>query len=262
MNEFKTIRAGDVRSLLDLIGELYEFEPEPKFPGEHVLRRLLPLTGSLCGTMAFLRNVVASEPWQTVWRADMGWRSERHRKLSETFFQADPPDPMRVIASRSGPIVTSRRRDLVPDLRWNVSPHVGKLRREAGVDDCIYSLYRLPEEGCAMGIFLHRGWGSPKGYELREEQIVHLLQSELGFFYRRGSAMARKHDNPRGALAGRPRQVLDHLLTGAPEKRIARNLSLSEHTVHTHIRAIYRRFCVNSRGELLAMFLKGTAQSA
>jgi DNA-binding NarL/FixJ family response regulator len=55
-----------------------------------------------------------------------------------------------------------------------------------------------------------------------------------------------------------PRQVdtLRMLLFGASEKQVARTLKLSRHTVHVHVKAIYRSVGVSSRSELMAMFLR------
>jgi DNA-binding NarL/FixJ family response regulator len=47
------------------------------------------------------------------------------------------------------------------------------------------------------------------------------------------------------------RRVATCLLDGDCEKVIASKLSVSVHTVHTHIRAIYSRLGVHSRAELL-----------
>jgi pSer/pThr/pTyr-binding forkhead associated (FHA) protein len=50
--------------------------------------------------------------------------------------------------------------------------------------------------------------------------------------------------------------VLLHLVRGLSEKEIARKLEISQHTVHHHIRDIYRILNVHSRGELLALIMK------
>jgi DNA-binding NarL/FixJ family response regulator len=57
-------------------------------------------------------------------------------------------------------------------------------------------------------------------------------------------------------LSPRMKQTLEHLLHGYSEKQIARKLGLSPHTVHVYVKAIYRGFQVNSRGELLARFVQ------
>jgi pSer/pThr/pTyr-binding forkhead associated (FHA) protein len=51
------------------------------------------------------------------------------------------------------------------------------------------------------------------------------------------------------------RRVFYHLVNGLAEKRIATKVELSQHTVHNHIRAIYKVFGVHSRAELLASLL-------
>lgn len=52
------------------------------------------------------------------------------------------------------------------------------------------------------------------------------------------------------------RRVYELMLDGTPEAEIAARLDLSIHTVHTHVKAIYSRFGVHSRGELLARRIK------
>jgi DNA-binding CsgD family transcriptional regulator len=57
-------------------------------------------------------------------------------------------------------------------------------------------------------------------------------------------------------LPPRQEQTLRHLLDGDSEKQVARKLELSQHTVHVYVKALYRRFGVSSRAELLAKHLK------
>jgi DNA-binding CsgD family transcriptional regulator len=63
-------------------------------------------------------------------------------------------------------------------------------------------------------------------------------------------------DAPSPRLAPRLRQTLDLLLAGDSEKQIARKLSLSPHTIHDYVKAIYRRFGVGTRAELLALWVR------
>jgi DNA-binding NarL/FixJ family response regulator len=57
-------------------------------------------------------------------------------------------------------------------------------------------------------------------------------------------------------LSPRLRQVLDGLLTGASEKEIADHLGISHHTAHQYVKALFRRFNVSSRAELMATVLR------
>lgn len=60
-------------------------------------------------------------------------------------------------------------------------------------------------------------------------------------------------------LSKRLRETLDGLLGGGSAKEIAADLGLSPHTVQNYIKAVYREYNVNSRGELLALFIAAPA---
>ncbi|HEV3021549.1 MAG TPA: FHA domain-containing protein [Pirellulales bacterium] len=62
------------------------------------------------------------------------------------------------------------------------------------------------------------------------------------------------------ALSDAQRRVLDLTLDGLAEKQIAKRLSVSQHTVHNHLREIYRAFDVHSRLELVVRLRPGAAQ--
>jgi DNA-binding NarL/FixJ family response regulator len=57
-------------------------------------------------------------------------------------------------------------------------------------------------------------------------------------------------------LSKREKEILDQLRSGAAYKHIADNLGLSIDTVRMHIRGIYRKLQVHSRGEAVAKYLQ------
>jgi DNA-binding CsgD family transcriptional regulator len=57
-------------------------------------------------------------------------------------------------------------------------------------------------------------------------------------------------------LSKREREVLDHLVEGISYKEIADVLSLSIDTVRMHIKGIYSKLHVHSRGEAVAKYLR------
>lgn len=59
-------------------------------------------------------------------------------------------------------------------------------------------------------------------------------------------------------LTRRRRQTLAHLMRGLSEAAIARRMKLSRHTVHEHVKAIYKQLRVHNRAEMLAAVLNGT----
>ena len=71
-----------------------------------------------------------------------------------------------------------------------------------------------------------------------------------------GAGRARRSTVPSNdALPRRQDQTLQHLLQGDSEKQVAQKLSLSRHTIHVYVKALYRHYGVSSRAELLAKHL-------
>jgi DNA-binding CsgD family transcriptional regulator len=70
-----------------------------------------------------------------------------------------------------------------------------------------------------------------------------------------GSVNELTQDDVDSLLTNAQRRVFDRLLKGYAEKEIARRLKISRHTVHSHVREIYRLLNVRSRPELLARFV-------
>ncbi|QDV72246.1 response regulator transcription factor [Botrimarina mediterranea] len=52
-------------------------------------------------------------------------------------------------------------------------------------------------------------------------------------------------------------RVLSHALSGLTEKEIAHRIHRSQHTVNSHLRAIYRHYNVSTRAELMARAIEG-----
>jgi len=74
-------------------------------------------------------------------------------------------------------------------------------------------------------------------------------------------ALASTKPSPALQLSPRLRDTLDALMTGASEKQIASELGISHHTAHEYVKALYRRFGVTSRPELMATVLRHGAVS-
>jgi DNA-binding NarL/FixJ family response regulator len=67
------------------------------------------------------------------------------------------------------------------------------------------------------------------------------------------------HPHPRvdgRRLSPRMQETLVSLLGGDSEKQAAAKLGVSQHTVHVYVKALYKRFDVSSRSELLAKWVK------
>lgn len=98
-----------------------------------------------------------------------------------------------------------------------------------------------------------------KNSERRLLAMSHVLQA--GAMLRERFARVPYSDDIDGislrySLTKRQSDVLSNLLFGMSEKEIAATLALSKHTVHQHIKTIYRVTMVRSRSELMARFLR------
>ncbi|MEX2287376.1 MAG: FHA domain-containing protein [Planctomycetaceae bacterium] len=87
--------------------------------------------------------------------------------------------------------------------------------------------------------------------------IAEGCNSELETAKMKGSLASLPTSAGRALLSAAQRRVFDLLLDGLAEKQVARRLELSRHTVHNHVREIYRTLDVHSRSELMARFMPG-----
>ena len=79
----------------------------------------------------------------------------------------------------------------------------------------------------------------------------HIARKVVQYFNQRGSAGSEVEK-----LSKREREVLEQLARGVPYKEIAGVLSVSIDTVRVHIKGIYGKLHVHSRGEAVAKFLR------
>jgi len=72
----------------------------------------------------------------------------------------------------------------------------------------------------------------------------------------RSEKVGNNHDDHNGArrtsLTPAQLRVYDLLVQGLIEKEVAAQLGISVHTVHDHVKAIYKTFSVSTRGELVS----------
>jgi DNA-binding NarL/FixJ family response regulator len=105
-----------------------------------------------------------------------------------------------------------------------------------------YLLKRTPQADILEAIAdVHRGNSPMTG---------HIARKVVQYFNQRGSA-----DSEMEKLSNREREVLEHLSRGGSYKEIASILAVSIDTVRAHIKGIYGKLHVHSRGEAVARFL-------
>jgi DNA-binding NarL/FixJ family response regulator len=88
-------------------------------------------------------------------------------------------------------------------------------------------------------------------YKGNSPMTGHIARKVVQYFNQRGSAGGEVEK-----LSKREREVLEQLARGVPYKEIAGVLSVSIDTVRVHIKGIYGKLHVHSRGEAVAKFLR------
>jgi DNA-binding NarL/FixJ family response regulator len=106
-----------------------------------------------------------------------------------------------------------------------------------------YLLKRTPQAGILEAIAeVHRGNSPMTG---------HIARKVVQYFNQRGDLGSEVEK-----LSQREREVLDHLARGMPYKEIASLLSVSLDTIRVHIKGIYGKLHVHSRGEAVAKYFR------
>ena len=106
-----------------------------------------------------------------------------------------------------------------------------------------YLLKRTPQAEILDAIAdVHRGNSPMTG---------HIARKVVQYFNRRGDLGPDMEK-----LSNREREVLDHLARGVPYKEIASSLTVSIDTIRAHIKGIYSKLHVHSRGEAVAKYLR------
>lgn len=151
----------------------------------------------------------------------------------------------------SGRFRACRLRDVVPEGWFDTDFH-REYYQANDHDDAIYIAFPINEDAESyFGVF--RTTGQPP-FSITDRDTVAYALRGIKWFHRQlllshGLGIA---ETP---LTTVERQVLKNLLSGSAEKQIAAELGQSYHTTHEYITGIYRKFAVNNRPTLMALWL-------
>jgi DNA-binding CsgD family transcriptional regulator len=178
------------------------------------------------------------------------------RKLSETQDLEDQCAPLHeillahVLAHPRAPTTVICSSDV--DQEWfNDVLRPQLLEPGAYLDVMVSAWAASPDRRLDLVVFRHRP--DPPFHDA-DRDLANLMLSGVGplvdrELFRGGDVFDRYR------LTTRQKDVLRLLLCGDSEKEIAGQLHRSLHTIHGHVKQIYRIFDVQNRGELMAMFV-------
>ena len=139
------------------------------------------------------------------------------------------------------------------DYEWKHSPLRERFFIPMGADDGIISMYWNPDrQRMYMAGMLMRE--CDRDFSDRKMTIAtYMFRATLPMITENFFAQPLSHHSAN--LTEKQQEVLKLALQGLSEKEIANRLHRSVHTVHVHLREIYRRMEVSSRAELMARFI-------
>ena len=257
MAQSKRVRFSDLRRAYRLIHECRDLGHDPTVWTGHAARILGPLVGAQFVLVLRFRFGQPGGVPDVALLNDHGWASPRHRACWYERYvvqrQGVQLPSVTKFVTLPGRLITRTREQLVDDAAWYGSAEFQDLFRQHAIDDFLASCRRWNDPPSLFAFSLLRPLGEKRHGE-RERQLVHLFTDELSRYV--GTALALEPGGVFAALAPRLRQTLECLLEGDSEKQAAARLGLSRHTVHEYVTALYRRFDVQSRAELMAFCLK------
>jgi DNA-binding CsgD family transcriptional regulator len=252
------LRLADVEGAFELVEECRDLWADALAWQRHLIQGACRLTGMAVGS--YIEQVVIGPRVEFLDMADAGWRDEGARTRFMRMFSdhADlsavcPGVKKLAAAAQTRGDVIAVRPQLIPDRSWYASPVYNDYRRPAGIDGYILSSVVNPATGSQIRLAVSQDAGD-RAPTARATAVVSLLNRRLAPLV--GTVLLTRRQAGMHGLSPRLRQTLDALLAGRSEKQIAADLGISQTTVHEHVGRIYRHFAVETRGELMACFVR------
>lgn len=155
------------------------------------------------------------------------------------------------LAAGAGTLRSNRLCDLA-DKTWFASGTYRTTYLARGVSDAIWACCPVSADA-EVAFSTQRYVGQPPFTEEERELVGEALRG-LKWFHRQ-QLLSRGLLIASTPLTDTERRVLECVLSGESEKRVADALNQSYHTTHQHVKKIYRKFGVNNRAKLTALWL-------
>jgi DNA-binding CsgD family transcriptional regulator len=244
------IRADDVDAILNLVGEVLELPADAATRQRHFAEAVARLFAARL--VLYLEAEIRPNGPHVLAARDCGQLGDGiQEQLSDYVATTHEDDPI-VSAGLTlpGREITRLLPELMDRRAWHRSVYFNDVFRVLGLDDRICTRCDVGSGGRVAGLGINRPVRA-RPFGQREKLLAQILNRHLHWL--------APQLNPQTAVAAKlpPRlqQVLDLLTHGLSEKQVARELSISQHTVHDYVKALHKRMGVSSRGELLATAL-------
>ena len=265
MSKSEQLRLCDVRAAFRLVGEVVELGADPHDWWPHLLEGLCQLTGAVAAVggemeglffvnpqIRVLGNFVAGFNFDDVERFKHFMVHEKWKTIHEA------GERYWRLRGNGAAIAVRSQEQLIPRQRWLRSEMFNDYFRPSRFDDDMLSFCQVPNgrrDGVDLwnGIELNGALGD-RPFTARERRLLRLVHGELRPLV--GTKLASLAGAATRPLSPRLRQTLNLLLAGRSEKQIAERCGLAKSTVNEYVGAMYKRYGVSTRAELMARFLR------
>lgn len=257
MAEADLLRVVDVRDAYRLIGECRDLGGDPASWQPRLFQGLSRWFGGVAASGGEGRATGADGGIAPLSAFDAGFdAADRQTYLAYLGTGGPTADPFVRALNQVGRAVAHTRRQLVTDRAYYGSWVFERYLQQGSVDHRLASIFPSVDGGVSF-LHVHRSAGE-RDFSDRERALLGFLHAELGPLI--GRALVSAAEPTPAGLSRRLRQTLACLLEGDTEKQVAGRLGLSPSTAHQYVTALYRRFGVHSRAQLLAHVLRRRAR--
>lgn len=259
----------EAEQVVEALNEAIALEDSPHDKARFLMVRLQKMLGGDADLDLFVQGEVTRDPAPIVLdRISVGptydrFALEPKRDLQQAFDEAAPalrqivPDALRHLRTPRTFLLSED----IADRRWFNDVKIRRLLPR-GWDDVLASHWAASEDRLVtLALLLRKDQPRPSPearrlVSLMLRAIAPIVDREMFQGLEAPPVEAPAEALLEGrALSERQSDVLQLLLRGMSEKEVARQLGVSTHTVHTHVKKLYAEFEVSSRGELLARFV-------
>lgn len=248
------LRVGEVRRAYRLIGECRDLGADPASWQPRMMEGLSQLFGG--GPTTGGEGALAGTDGTVVPLTyfDHGFdAADRRTYLGYIRDGGAKFDPfVHALQRTPGRPVTRTRSQLLSDTVYSRAEVFDRYFRPGNVHHRLASVFPTSDRAIFL-LHLHRPRGE-RDFSSRDRALLELFHGEMGPLL--GRALASATEPMPMSLPRRLRQTLACLVEGDTEKQVAARLGLSHATAHQYVTALYRRFGVRSRAQLLAHVVK------
>ena len=264
MSKSFLLRVQDIRGAYRLLGDCRDLASVPELWQQRMFDGLLALVGADRATGGEGAWVGPERQLKILSANFSGFDqgSLEHLLAYTDYLRVNGPvlDPfLTTLRDLPGPLNTRARREVVSTRDWYRSELFNEFFRPADCNHQVCSNFTTSANGTISHIGLHRRVRA-HDFSPREQRLLHFFHGELGPLI--GRVLVSVTDPRPDELPPRLQQTLHFLLQGDSEKQVAGRLRVSRSTAHEYVTALYRRFRVHSRAELMAYAIKRLHQPA